>query len=174
MQIYSKGKLVGLVLPTLMACFTWTPCSEQTKFSKGKNQKRSCIAHSKWLLQALHCTAERGSRNHLKNPGSQRVLQTNHLQALSKKSNRRKKSQLQSGWRLKKPDWGAEMRHTVLAGVLVKRRSSTRQIIHGVGVCPLRKARLGLRSVLHWQTTSNIHIIYIHVRVQSSYRETGH
>lgn len=88
----------------------------------------------------------------------------------TKKGTWEKQFQLHCGWNHQKPGWqGVPGDITVLAGVLVKRRSSTRQIIHWVGVCPLRKARLGLRSVLHWQTTSNVHVIYIHVRVQSSW-----
>lgn len=57
---------------------------------------------------------------------------------------------------------------TVLAGVLVERRSSTGDVIHRVGVCPLREARLGLRRVLHRQTARHVHAADIHVWVQSS------
>lgn len=44
---------------------------------------------------------------------------------------------------------GHRLGRTMLAGVLVEGRSSTGQVVHRVGVCPLREAGLGLRRVLH-------------------------
>ena len=64
--------------------------------------------------------------------------------------------------------WSPGLGRTVLAGVLVERRSSTGHVIHRVGVCPLREARLGLRRVLHRQTASHVHAADAHVGGQSS------
>lgn len=67
--------------------------------------------------------------------------------------------------------WVPGLGRTVLAGVLVKRRSSTGHAVHRVGVCPLREARLGLRRVLHRQTASHVHAADAHAGGQSGYRE---
>lgn len=91
MQIWSKGKLVGLVLPILMAHFTWTPCSEQQNSANEENHIPMLHVGSdscKNFNALLNVTAE----IILKPSQSQRALCTNHLWALTKNSNTRKKN----------------------------------------------------------------------------------
>ena len=55
----------------------------------------------------------------------------------------------------------------MLIEVVVHVRGVAREVVHGVGVRPLRQAGLGLRGLLHGQT-SHLHAVYIHVWIQSS------
>lgn len=43
MQVWSKGKIVGLVLPTLKACFTWTPSSQQQNWTNENKTKKPTL-----------------------------------------------------------------------------------------------------------------------------------
>lgn len=64
-------------------------------------------------------------------------------------------------------DYLMKHQHTMLIEVVFQVWGVARQAVHGVGVCPLGQAGLGLRGFLQGQT-SNLHAIYIHVWIQSS------